>query len=220
MARYTGSATEGNANAIAGAGTGDCSGIAGFGARMTGVALAVILAVAASAIRAAPATRVADCLTCHGPAGAKQTPPVPALGGQTAFFVLTQLFLFREQRRDSGPMIALARGMSDADMQALADAVAKLPPPDPPAATADSVRFERGRALAKQHRCGVCHSPDFSGQGQVPRLANQREGYLLKSLRDFKSGKRIGYGGAMADVLAGLEEADLTNLAHYLAHLR
>ena len=64
------------------------------------------------------------------------------------------------------------------------------------------------------------HNPDFSGKDQVPRLANQREEYLLKALREFRSGKRLGYGGAMADVLAGLKDADLIDVAHYLSHLK
>ncbi len=54
----------------------------------------------------------------------------------------------------------------------------------------------------------------------MPRLAHQREDYLLKALRDYKSGARIGYGNAaMAEELAGMSDADLAALAHYLAHL-
>lgn len=81
-----------------------------------------------------------------------------------------------------------------------------------------SARGLRGRALAARHRCGVCHNPDFSGREQMPRLANQREDYLLKAMRGFASGRRIGYGAAMTQELAGLPDEALVDLAHFLAH--
>jgi cytochrome c553 len=89
------------------------------------------------------------------------------------------------------------------------------PPPEP----ADPARSARGRALATQNHCTVCHNPDFSGREQMPRLAHQREDYLLKSMREYKSGARLGYGGAMAQELADLTDQDMVDLAHYLSHL-
>ncbi len=55
----------------------------------------------------------------------------------------------------------------------------------------------------------------------MPRLANQREDYLLKALRDYRSGQRIGYGSAsMPEAVAGLGEPELADLAHFLAYRR
>jgi cytochrome c553 len=55
----------------------------------------------------------------------------------------------------------------------------------------------------------------------MPRLANQREDYLLKALRDYKSGARVGYGNAvMPETVSGLSDADLADVAHFLAHVR
>ncbi len=188
---------------------------------MNRIAGAILLfSTMAPVVNAATDPRLAACLGCHDPTLPQNTSTTPLLGGQPAFFVLTQLFLFRGERRESVPMIQIMKGVSDGDMQTLADAVAKLPPPTPPAGPRDNARIERGQILAKEHRCTVCHNPDFSGKDQVPRLANQREEYLLKALREFKSGKRLGYGGAMADVLAGLKDADLIDVAHYLSHLK
>ena len=67
--------------------------------------------------------------------------------------------------------------------------------------------------------CGVCHNPDFSGREQMLRLANQREDYLLKAMREYKSGSRIGYAGAMATELQRLSGGDLQDVAHFFAHL-
>ena len=50
-------------------------------------------------------------------------------------------------------------------------------------------------------------------------LAHQREDYLLKALRDYKKGARVGYGMAvMPETVSGLNDADLTDVAHFLAH--
>lgn len=191
----------------------------------SGAALAALFfcgvarAAAPLAATAAPiGERVQACYACHGAAGQSQQPETPSLGGQPSFFLLTQLFLFREGRR-GGPMIELAKGWSDDELRGFADFLsAKLAPPGPPDDAPDAARLARARALIATEHCAVCHNPDFSGRAQMPRLAHQREDYLLKSLREFKSGKRIGYGQAMSQELATLSDQDLADLAHYLAH--
>ena len=67
----------------------------------------------------------------------------------------------------------------------------------PPTARAS----QRALATATQHRCNSCHKADFSGAENVPRIANQREDYLAKTLREYKNNSRHGYDGTMADVM-------------------
>ena len=162
------------------------------------------------------------CFACHGRGGVSTTPLTPSLGGQPSFFVVAQLFLFRDNRRGNSAtaMYEIARGMSDDDLRAWGDFVSKLPPPGPPDSAPDPVRVTRARALLEREHCAACHNPDFSGREQVPRLANQREEYLVKALRDYKSGARIGYGNAaMAEAVSGLADSELLDLAHFLAFL-
>lgn len=149
-------------------------------------------------------------------------PLTPSLGGQPSFFTVAQLFLFRDGRRGSAPqaMNDAAKKLSDDDLRALGDLFAKIAPPAPPAKAPNAERYARGGRLANEHNCGTCHNPDFSGREQMPRLANQREDYLLKALRDYKSGTRTGYGSAsMPEAVAGLKDTDLADLAHFLHHL-
>ena len=163
--------------------------------------------------------RVKLCHACHGPAGQSSLPETPSIGGQPSFFVVAQLFFFRDGRRNNAPMVEAAKSMTNDDLRAFAAYISKLPPPAPPADPPDAARFARGGALTRQHPCGVCHNPDFSGREQMPRLANQREDYLLKAMREYKSGSRIGYAGAMATELQGLNDDNLQDLAHFFAHL-
>jgi cytochrome c553 len=156
------------------------------------------------------------CLACHQ----SQLPETPSLGGQPAFFLVAQLFLFKEGRRENAQaMTAAARDLTNDDLRFLSDAIAKLPPPPPPSGKADADKLARGAAIAERRHCARCHEPDYSGHDNVPRLAHQREDYLLKALRDYRAGRRIGYGNAaMAETVAGLADEDLAALAHLLAY--
>jgi cytochrome c553 len=186
---------------------------------LAGVVALGLAAPVSPAVAASHEERLAVCLACHGADGQSRLVETPSLGGQPAFFVVAQLFLFREGRRANPAMTAAAQGLTNDDLRAFADAIAKLPPPSPPADAADAARAARAESLARRHYCGVCHNADFSGREQMPRLANQREDYLLKALREYKSGARIGYAGAMAVELRDLTDTDLIDLAHYLARL-
>jgi cytochrome c553 len=182
--------------------------------------IAGCLADAAGAGRAADLSeRLTVCLACHGAEGQSQTDNVPSLGAQQAAYVVIQLFLFREQIRTADPMNEMAKGLSDDELQALGAKLAALPAPKP-AEGDDPKRLEQARALTEQNHCNVCHRPDFSGQDNVPRIADQREDYLLKALREYKSGARRGYDPAMAEVLQSLGDAQLVELAYYLARYR
>jgi len=145
---------------------------------------------------------------------------VPSLGGQPAFYLAIQLFMFRERLRVVEPMNQMTKGLSDADLRAMAQLIAKLPPPRPAADPPDAARVERARAIVAQQRCDFCHNRDYSGEHNVPRLAGQREDYLAKALREYKSNQRRGYDAAMADVLYGVSDEQIADLAYFLARQR
>ena len=77
--------------------------------------------------------------------------------------------------------------------------------------------FERGRQLASDMRCGICHLPNYQGREQMPRLAGQREDYLLHSMRQFRSNQAVGRDTLMAAALYGVSDQDLQAMAHFLA---
>jgi cytochrome c553 len=182
----------------------------------------VLLGALLAATRAQAGTfdeRKPQCLACHGEKGVSTTPDTPSLGGMPEDYLLYQLVFFREGTRVVPIMNEMMRGMSDDDLRAAGTFLAGLPPP-PPDQPGDPERMARGKALADRNRCGFCHNPDYSGHDQIPRLADQREDYLLKALRDYKSEKRIGGGAMMSEVLHSLNDGDLVTLASYLAHIR
>lgn len=160
------------------------------------------------------------CAACHGANGRNDTMPgTPVLAGQHSFYAITQLFLFREGRRPNEAMTAVAKTMKDDDLRGFSDFIGTLPPvPAPAAATPpDAARMAKGQALAQENRCVICHGADLGGGQQVPRIAQQREDYLQLSLREFKSGKRVGYSQVMGEAVSRITPEDLDTLAYYVA---
>jgi cytochrome c553 len=186
----------------------------------------IVVALALGWLAALPAAaqsvqeRLPTCLACHGENGQSQTPEVPSLGAQQAFFITVQLLMFRDRMRVVAPMNDMAHGLTDNDLQTLADIIAKLPAPQPAAGPVDDSRIERARAVVEQNHCDFCHTPSFAGQQNVPRIAGQREDYLVKALRGYKDNSRRGYDTAMADVVPPLTDDQILDLAYYLARVK
>lgn len=164
--------------------------------------------------------KIAACAACHGEQGQSENPDIPSIGGQPKLFVMYQLFFYREGRRKNPEMNIIAKDLSDAELDAVAEYVAKLPPPPPVNDAADTARLQRGEDIASKRLCGTCHNPDYSGREQMPRVAGQREAYLLRSFKDYQAGARVGTQAAMAEAVRGLTDADLADLAYYLARFR
>ena len=159
------------------------------------------------------------CAACHGASGVSALAGVPSLAGQPSFYAVTQLFLFRDGRRDNAAMTAIAKDMSDADLRGYSDAIGRLPPaPTAAVAPPDPARQASGAVIAKRLHCLGCHGDAADGGRQVPRLAGQREDYLQLALRGFRTGSRVGYTAAMNETLAGVAAAEIDDLAHYFAH--
>jgi cytochrome c553 len=182
---------------------------------------ALALALLASSVRAETIEdRAVTCFACHGEHGQSETENTPSLGGQQAPYALIQLFMFREKLRAFEPMNEMAKPLTDDDLRAFSDFIAKLPKPQPPADAGDPARIARAQALAQQNRCNACHNTDFSGKDNVPRIADQREDYLAKTMREYKDNSRHGYDGTMAEVLAAVTTDQIADLAYYIARLR
>ncbi len=185
---------------------------------LAGIAgLSLALAAASPQFAASFAEKIEPCLACHGEKGLSENIETPSLGGQPENYLLTQMFTFREKLRLHELMNEMAKALSDDDLRMISVAIAKLPAPAASSEPADAARIERAKALITKGKCNICHQPKLQGLDQVPRIAAQREDYLLKSLRDYKSGARVGYDPAMIEVMQGITDADIIDLSHYLA---
>ena len=181
------------------------------------VATAALVGVLPMVAAAQPsAARLQSCAACHGDDGNSVLEGSPSLAGQPRLFLENQLVLIREEVRDVPAMKGLLEGVPDEELAALARHFAAQPV-RPTRVPIDTARAGRGAAISKRALCGTCHLPNYAGRDQMPRLANQREDYLLATLRLFRSGVTPGRDTIMSAALHGLSDADLVDLAHYFA---
>ncbi len=188
------------------------------------MAAALLAAATAGDALAQDARRGAElatsCLQCHGVNGRSQMPDIPSLAGQPADFITIQMILLREGLRNAPAMAPFAAGKSDQDIQDIAAWFATLPPGPPDDRRArDAALFAAGQALSGPRHCATCHVSDYGGRNQIPRIAAQREEYLLHAMTQYRDGLRAGPDTQMNGAVMGLSNADLAALAHYLAQL-
>lgn len=163
--------------------------------------------------------RAAPCLGCHGEKGTSETENVPSLGAQQPAYTLIQLFMFREKLRVADPMNDMAKDFTDDDLRAFGDYIGTLPKPVA-VEGGDPARLQAAKALTAQFRCDSCHGANFAGGDNIPHIAGQREDYLNKTLRAYKDNSRHGYDATMADVMQPISDAQITELAYFLARAK
>lgn len=84
------------------------------------------------------------------------------------------------------------------------------------AATSTPAAGNPAAGKEKSQACAACHGPKGNTSNSMyPKLAGQYESYLLRALKDYKSGAREN--PVMAGQVSGLSEQDLEDLAAYFA---
>lgn len=154
------------------------------------------------------------CDLCHNTELHDGTAPL--LQAQPAPYLVLQLQAFKDRRRVGGAMTTNVSSMSTEDMRDIADYFAAQKPLRTPFRP-DPAKVTVGREKANELGCASCHQSDFSGQGDVPRLAGQWHDYLSAQLKNFRSGKRSHGNAAAADMVRNPSAEDSDVLAHFLA---
>lgn len=146
---------------------------------------------------------VAACAECHGSDG-RGNPALetPALAGQLSSYLSRQLAGFRDGRRGGHPadlggatMSEASVGMSDEQIQALADYYARLPAmlpqEDALASKPTGTRSSMDEALYRD-ACSHCHGESGEGHADMgaPRLDMLTVAYLRRQMDSFASGQR------------------------------
>ncbi len=138
-----------------------------------------------------------NCTPCHGEDGAGNASiEVPAIAGQEAVYVATQLTNFKQQIRgahasDKGglKMQPMAKTLPDeAAVKAVSAYVAGMKP----VVTEVTVKGNAERGASLFGACAACHKVDGSGNPalKAPSLTETHDWYILAQLRNFKSGAR------------------------------
>ncbi len=184
------------------------------------LALTLVCGTTSAQTRGDPARgaqKAAACVACHGPEGRAPLPGMPALAGQQREFLETQLVLLREGLRNVPGMEGMLRGFNDRDLIDIA-AYYSAARPYTESGTRDAQKHAAGAAQSRARACGSCHLSDYSGQRGTPRISNQREDYLVLTLKAYRDDKRTGSDTNMNGLMYGVSDAEIEAIAHYLAH--
>jgi cytochrome c553 len=170
------------------------------------------------------------CAECHGLDGAGNHIKFPRLAGQKADYIVKQLHDFRSGRRtnDGGQMQKTATEVSEADYPRVAHWFASQTPPWPKSTLDIEPDLERARKLWRAgadglDACLTCHSAAALGMLDRaimgPRIAGQRDFYLVKELQDYRAGRRSGNdpNQIMTRIARRLSDADIASLAVFLS---
>ena len=181
-------------------------------------ALFVVGVFPAQALAQSP-DKIALCEACHGPAGNSAIANTPSIAAQPLTFLENQLVFMREGMRNAPVMQAVLKGVKDEDLTALARHFSAQKARVVATAPADPALVARGTELSTRLHCDQCHLPSFAGRDQMPRIAGQREDYMVEAMVGYRDGKRSAADTTMTEVLTGVSDADIRALAHYLSRL-
>lgn len=162
--------------------------------------------------------KLALCAACHGEDGNSTNPLYPILAGQSWRYIYIELQDFQAGRRTDPVMSPMAADLTKEEMMTLGNWFAAQKP-KPNGFKADPAKVAAGIKVADATLCSMCHLGDFIGQNEIPRVAGQHYAYVVKQLKDFKNKTRTNDGGNMTSVAGTLSDADIDNLANYIANL-
>jgi cytochrome c553 len=166
------------------------------------------------------ATLALRCTTCHGAAGLSEADS-PNLAGQYADVIYKQLIDYQRGARANVVMTALAKTLSDEQVQELAQYYAYLPKPgvstDPDTAPA-LVRV--GDPMRNIGPCASCHGA-ADRKANTPRIDGEPQSYLERQLAGFRSEARHNdINAAMRNVAHQMTPAEIVAMSRYYATLR
>jgi cytochrome subunit of sulfide dehydrogenase len=87
--------------------------------RMSAAVVVVLASIATAFAASEPPVGATSCSGCH-PANAGVQSPVPPLAGKTAAEIVAQMQAFRAGQRSATVMDRIAKGFSDAEVEAIA----------------------------------------------------------------------------------------------------
>jgi len=184
------------------------------------VVAAGLLALSTAALAAPPSAAMLSnaCAGCHGTLGASAGPSMPSLAGQSKVSIVESMTDFKSGARPSSIMGRLAKGYSDAEVDAMGDFFSKQKPVMH-VQSLDQAKVARGQAVHEKS-CARCHVEDGKEpKDNSPIVASQWLRYLQIQMDDYASGKRKMFENK-AEKMKPLSKDDLDAAAHFYSSVK
>ena len=155
------------------------------------------------------------CFVCHGENGASTQTTYPILAGQEFYYLYVQLKDMKSGLRESPIMQPLVANLENDTLKLLAEYFSEQKWVNTNF-KADPQQIAAGKKVVDAGQCVACHLGAFNGNSRVPRLANQHQEYLNKTMLDFKTKYRKN-SPAKGSLFATFSDKEIKAVADYLA---
>ena len=198
-----------------------------FKAVLIGLSSLLLAGVASAADIEAGKEKTVVCQSCHGPDGNSANPIWPKLAGQHASYILKQLREFKAGKRQDPTMQGMVAALTDEDMVNIAayyqSLALKAPANFDQALVAKGQDIYRGGiAETSVAACMGCHGPSGSGNpaAKFPALGSQHAAYVVKTMKDFRSGARSNdTSKMMQNIATRMTDREIEAVASYISGL-
>lgn len=178
------------------------------------------------------------CVSCHGEHGNSTMAMFPKLAQQNAGYIVNQLKAFKDGTRKDPMMSTLAMTLTENDMVDIANYYAEQKIVAEPTQSDESAEeraehealvaqggdlYRNGDLKREVSACIACHGPLAEGNkpASFPALRAQHAEYLIKSLNDFKSGKRSNNPENMMHMISvKMSDAEIKAVANRIATMK
>jgi len=171
------------------------------------------------------------CHGCHGVDGISMDPTTfPNLAGQYAGYIFKQVKDFQLGNRQDDTMSAMAQmvtskqDLTDIAVYFQSQKKMKGKPTQSALSKKGKDIFLNGNVKSGVYGCINCHGDNGKGKGAsvslFPVIGGQQKAYLVKQLKDLKSGKRANDpAGMMAAIAKKMSDQEIQAVSEYLAGL-
>jgi len=169
------------------------------------------------------------CQGCHGKAGISIAPNFPNLAGQFPQYIERQVLDFQSAKRSDPTMSPMAAAVTNPqDIKDIAayfasrKQMAGKPGSKKTLVTTGKAIFHQGIAETGVYACASCHGEAGRGKDAhnnlFPVIAGQTKDYIVKQMKDFRSGERHNDpAGMMGGIASKMTDTEINAVAEYVS---
>jgi len=163
--------------------------------------------------------RVRLCQYCHGKDGNSVKSNIPNLAEQNPIYLLTQFEYFRNDKRTNKVMNELAKGLTAEERINIALYYASHNVTYLADSNVNSEIYKQGEKVYNQV-CINCHGAKGKGQQSLPRVAGQKQEFLISTLTNYKMQRGVRPDSPMLGVASGLTNEQIKAVSVYVSALK